>query len=460
MCPRCRYIPIKAGDEAIDRPDRVAEAIVYAADIGVKVMDVTTAALGLTPEVKAAVDYAWHKGMVMAWASNDFESADHTDGMIYPHVWPGNSVTGDHSTRGATINCTSFPGSPVSCPVWYATNTTFRSRASLTSYGPHALFSVPNNDGSTSTGIPTQAGVAALVASEGLNAVDASVLSSQLNADEIKQVVRATSSYIDKPSVNYPVTCTTCFNGLAGATFNIQYGYGRPNVFNADKAVAQGHIPPTADIRSPDWYQEVDPTKQSKLHVSADVAAPRSPSGGYTYELQYGLGPQPTEAQFHTFASGSGTGPRNVGADLDLSQIPPSFWSGQYSVDPVTRLSIEQYDVTIRVQVHAKDGTNTDQMGEDRRAFHLRHDSTERPGFPVRIGTSGESSPAMADIEGRGWLDTIVATADGTVHAIRPDGNEAPGFPVHTGPRPGDGPGLRHQLPERARMEERAATPA
>ncbi|MGB2939159.1 MAG: hypothetical protein WBD38_02505 [Candidatus Dormiibacterota bacterium] len=441
VCPLCRYIPIKAGDEAIDRPDRVAEAIVYAADNGVKVMDVTTAALGITPQVQAAVDYAWHKGMVMAWASNDFESADHTDGMFYPHTWPGNALTGDHSTRGANINCTALPGNPPSCPAFYATNTTFTSRSSLTSYGPHNLFSVPTNDGSTSSGIPTQAGVAALVASEGLNAVDAHVLSSQLNADEIKQVVRATSTYIASPSTNAgPPLCPTCFQGITGATFNIQYGYGRPNVFAADQAVAGGHVPPTADIRSPNWYQEVDPTKQSKLHVTADVAAPRSQTGAYTYELQYGLGPQPTESQFHTFAGGSGSAPANVGADLDLSQVPSSFWSGQYSVDPVTRLSIEQYDVTIRVQVHAKDGTSTDQTGEDRRAFHLRHDATERPGFPVQIGTSGESSPAMADIEGRGWLDTIVSTADGSVHAIRPDGTEAPGFPVHTGPAPGMDP--------------------
>ncbi|MEA2647413.1 MAG: hypothetical protein QOE92_2496, partial [Chloroflexota bacterium] len=71
--------------------------------------------------------------------------------------------------------------------------------------------------------------------------------------------------------------------------------------------------------------------------------------------------------------------------------------------------------------------------GEDRRAFHLRHDDTEHPGFPLHLGSSGESSPAMADIEGRGWLDIILATADGKVHAIRPDGNEAPGFPVTMG---------------------------
>ena len=386
--------------------------------------------------MKAAIDYGYHKGMVMTWASNDFESADHTDGMFYPHVWPGNSITGDHSTRGTTLDCTSFPGAP-SCPVWYSTNTTFRSRSSLTSFGPHALFSVPTNDGSTSTGIPTQAGVAALIASEGLNAVDAGHISSQLNAEEIRQVARSTASYIGNPNEGntVPWICATCFQGIAsGATFNIQYGYGRPNLLKAGQAVDAGHIPPTADIRSPDWYQEVDPTRTPVLHVSADLAAQRQPGGAYTYQFQYGLGPEPLEADFHTFATGGRIGPASVGADLDLTQVPPSFWSGQYAVDAATRASIERYDVTIRVKVVAGGDTGTAwKTGEDRRAFHLRHDATERPGFPVHIGTSGDSSPTLADIEGRGWLDAVFGTANGTVHAIRPDGTEAPGFPVYAG---------------------------
>ncbi|MGI8608475.1 MAG: S8 family serine peptidase [Candidatus Dormibacteria bacterium] len=437
MCPKCRYIPIKAGDEAIDRPDRVAEAITFAADSGVKVMDATSASLGITPTVQSAIDYAYHKGMVVVFASNDFESADHTDGMFYPHVWPGNSLTGDHSTRGASLQCPSqIPTLVPGCDTFYQTNSTYRSRSSLTSYGPHSLFSVPNNDGSTSTGTPTNAGVAALVAAEGANAAGAN--GGQLNADEIKQVVRATSLYIGTLS---PAECPslTCFQGINGATFNIQYGYGRPNVFKADQAVALGHIPPTADIRTPDWYQPVDPTKQSTVHVTADLAAPRAPGGAFTYTFQYGLGPQPTEAQFHDFGSGAHVGAANVGADLNLAAIPQSFWSGAYQ-ETADRLSIEQYDVTIRVQVHATDRTATTQMGEDRRAIHVRHDSTERPGFPVKVGSSGESSPTMADIEGRGWLDTIVSTADGSVHAYRPDGSEAPGFPVRTGPAPGMDP--------------------
>ncbi|MHB8509745.1 MAG: S8 family serine peptidase [Candidatus Dormibacteria bacterium] len=430
MCPLCRYIPIKAGDEAIDRPDRVAEAIVYCADNGVKVMDVTSASLGLTQTVKEAIDYAWKKGMVVVFASNDFESADHTDGMFYPHVWPGNSLTGDHSTRGgATCNLPPTGPGDALCP-WVTTNTTFRARSSLTSYGPHALFSAPNPDGSTSAGTPTQAGVAALVFSEAAR----DNLSPMLNADEVKQVVRSTASYIGTLS-----TCPHCFQGIDGTNFNIQYGYGRPNVYNAAVAVDHSQVPPTADIRTPDWYQAVDPTRQSMLEVRADVAARRA--GSYTWELQYGMGPQPLDSDWHTFSSGTGAGPQSVTGNIPLSDIAASFATAPYALDVAGRTSIEKYDVSVRARVYANgDRTTSWRMGEDRRAFQLRHDSTERTGFPVKLGSSGDASPAMADIEGRGWLDTIVATADGTVHAYRPDATEAPGFPLHTGPSPGMDP--------------------
>jgi hypothetical protein len=90
------------------------------------------------------------------------------------------------------------------------------------------------------------------------------------------------------------------------------------------------------------------------------------------------------------------------------------------------------------------DRTDSWATGEDRRAFHLRHDSTELPGFPLNLGASGESSPTLADIEGNGKLDTIIATSDGTVHAIRPDGTEAPGFPVRSGPAIGLDPAYSH----------------
>ena len=94
----------------------------------------------------------------------------------------------------------------------------------------------------------------------------------------------------------------------------------------------------------------------------------------------------------------------------------------------------------MRVQVFANgDTTHAYAMGEDRRAFHLRHDATQLAGFPLNLGASGEASPTLADIEGNGKLDTIVPTSDGMVHAIRPDGTEAPGFPVTTAGQPPPG---------------------
>jgi len=408
LCPNCRLISIKAGDEAIDRPDRVAEAIAFAVDSGAKVIDVTSSSLGHSPAMFGAVQYAYNHGTVVTWASNDFESADHTEGMRLPHVWPGNSIVSDQTQRSGSSSSTD------------RTAVTFRSRSSLTSFGPHSLFSVPNEDGSTSSGTPTQAGVAAMVISAGLDAAAAHQISTPLNANEVEQVVRATAS-----PINY-TPCPTCFPGLPGAEFNIQYGYGRPNLFKAMQAVHGGLIPPTADIQAPEWYSEIDPTETRFLPVQAAVAARRSRS--YSWQLQYGLGPQPLNAAFTTIASGNGKQARTISTSFDVSQIPSSFWSGDYSAPTSDRLSIEQYDVTLRLVVTDNRGL----VGEDRRVFHLRHNDSEMAGFPKYLGTSMEAGVTMADIEGHGTLDMVVAGSDGSVHAIRPDGSETPGFPVYT----------------------------
>jgi hypothetical protein len=408
VCPGCRLLSVKMGDEAIDRPDRVAEAIVFAVNSGAKVIDVTTAALGQTPSMLGAIEYAYHHGVVLAEASNDFESADHTEGMRYPHVWPGNSIVSDESNR----NGESMPGD--------LNATTFRSRSTLTSYGAHALFSVPTGDGSTSTAIPTTAGVAALVASAGIDAAKERQISEPLDANEVFQVTRASSSRIEGEP------CPGCFPGLAGAEWNIQYGYGRPNVYNAMKAAHEGSIPPDASIAGPEWYSQVDPTQQSTETVSAEVSAKRAAS--YQWKLQYAPGVEPADNEFKTVAFGSGSAPQTVSGTINLNEIPESFWAETYKAPTADRLSIERYDVSVRVVV--EDASH--RVGVDRRVFQLRHDPSEIQALHKNLGTSIESSPTLADLEGRGGLDTLVAGSDGTVHAYRPDGSEAPGWPVHT----------------------------
>ncbi len=196
----------------------------------------------------------------------------------------------------------------------------------------------------------------------------------------------------------------------------------------ADQAVAANRIPPVPDIQSPNWYALYDPTHDQSVPIDADIEARRAQS--FDWRVQYGLGPQPTEAQFQTIASGHVDGQHLTGqiASLDLSQIPASFWSAplQFTSD---LSSIEQYDVTIRIQATDERGD----MGEDRRVIAVFGDPSLRPGFPMYIGQGKDSEPVLADLQGTGKLDIIFGDSEGYVHALDPDtGQELPGWPVHT----------------------------
>ena len=407
VCPGCTVIPVKANYEALMFANTIGPSIYYAVDSGASVIVLLDAELGQSDITKAALDYAWHKGVVVVGASNDFDSTDHQNGMFWPRMWPGNGLQADQVQ--------SLAGPDAS-----RSTRTYRSRSNLTSFGPHALFSAPNLGGSTSESTPTQGGVAALVAAEGRDAADRGQIAGRLSAGEVKQVVRETASNIDDPNLGWP--------GLPGATFNIQYGYGRPNVLAADQAVAANRIPPVPDIQGPDWYALFDPTHTSSVPITAAIDGTRAHS--FHWVLQYGLGDQPTEAEFHTFASGSVNGQHLSGplGHLDLSQIPRSFWTQPFHF--TTDLSsTEQYDVTLRLQATDDRGL----MGEDRRSIAVFHDPTIRSGFPMHLGQGKDSQPVLADLQGTGKLDLIFGDANGRVHALDPDtGHELPGWPAHT----------------------------
>lgn len=408
VCPNCTLLFVKAGDEALDRTDRTAQAIYFAVDAGASVIDDTVGELGYSSLERAALQYAWSKGVVVVMASNDFDSADHQAGMFWPHVWPGNGIVSDGSGTVSQAAGTERLA------------TSFRERSNLTSFGTHALFSVPSIGGSTSESTPIQAGVAALIASYGRIASQAGYIHGRLNAGEIKQVVRSTVSPIDDPHLGWP--------GEPGASFNINYGYGRPDVVAAMAAIQQGRIPPVPDIVSPSWYALFDPTHARSVPIVADLEAPRASS--FSYKVQYGIGPQPTEAEFHTIATGrvQGHSKRGVIARLNLHDIPASIWDAAFR-QTADLSSTEQYTVTLRVQMTDDRGN----MGEDRRAIAVFHDPTLAPGYPLQLRQGAESQPDLVDLNGDGRLDLVWADEDGFVHALDVRSRrELPGWPVHT----------------------------
>ncbi len=407
ICPKCRLMPVRAGQEALDRTDDLAAAWLYAGRAGAKVIVSTTADLGYSSAMRRAVDKLWNDGVLMVESSNDFDSTDHQGGMFWPHVVPGNGMVAN--TTGAPAVLTN----PLT--------TTYRERSNLTSFGSKSMFSVATTAGSTSESTPTTGGIFGLLLSYGAQAAAEKKIAYPLTNGEAVQVMRATASDVNDSSLGWP----------AKAGWDSQYGYGRPNVHKAMAAVASGDIPPATWIESPDWYSLYDPTTTSSVPVTGHVEARRASS--YRYELQYAPGLDPSDSSFSKIGSGSGSGVYDgkVGT-LDLSKLPESFWNKAYTMSSDKQLSTtEQYTVTLRLQAWDDKG----RLGEERRTIAVHHDPTLRSGFPIKFGLGGESQPVLSDLQGTGHQAMVFGDADGRVHAIDGvSGKELPGWPAQTNP--------------------------
>lgn len=403
LCPRCMVIPIKAGAEALDRTDDLAEAWNYAADAGADVVVSVTADLGYSTFMRQTVERLWRKGVVMVEASNDFNSTDHQGGMFWPHVIPGN---------GMTPNSNGIPG-PAANPL----TTSFRVRSGQTSWGTHNIFTASTQGGSTSTSTPTIGGVMGLVLSYGKEAAPGG---KPLTGQEAIQVVRDTATDITDPTP-WP----------ARLGWDLQYGYGRPHLHRAMQAIKDGDVPPVAWIDSPDWYALYDPSKTEKVPVRGHVEARRS--SGYSWKLEFAPGPEPGEDDWIEAGSGDGDSPFDGQlGELDLSEVPESFWSKAFRLSETKTLETnEHYTVSLRVQVKDDDG----RVGEERRTIAVQRDPSWVPGFPKEIGPGGEAQSALADLQGRGRLAIVFGDTDGVLHAVDGvSGQELPGWPQRTDP--------------------------
>jgi FG-GAP-like repeat/Subtilase family len=414
VCPDCRILPVKAGAEALDRTDDLAQAWLYATDLHADVIVSTTADLGYSTFMKQAVDYAWRHGTAMVESSNDFDSTDHQGGMFHQHVLPGNAMVAN--THGMDF----IPGTTA---VQNASTTTYRARSAYTSWGTHNMFTAATTGGTTSEATPTVGGVVALVLAYGKQAAAQHKISGPLSPDEAIQVLRATASDVAAP-VNAPV------NWPAKPGFDLQYGYGRPNVYKAMQAISQNAIPPEAWINKPDWYSLYDPTARKTVKVTGHVADRRASNARWS--VQFAPGAEPVDSDFITAGQGS-LGRRHVFdgrlGTIHLNRIPASFWNKAYTLSQRKELETsENYTVTIRVRVFDDKG----RMGEERRSIAVHHDPGLRAGFPRRIGPGGESQPVLADLQGSGKEAIVFGDSDGRVHALNGHGHELPGFPVYT----------------------------
>ena len=256
------------------------------------------------------------------------------------------------------------------------------------------------------------------------------------------------------------------------------YGYGRANVNKAVKALVDDPaapsapaLPPEAEIFSPEWFQQVDPA-DSSLNVEGEVFARGAPYKCQIFAApgQYPNNSLTTDAPPGDYAavgngwcdgttthSGASAATLHKGTlgQIDLAALKARFPAGTDFNGAIPQPSIATgngrpffapHAFTFKVVVTPTTGPA--RTGEDYRSAYIHHDSDLLPGFPksIRPGgaidisdqptADGESSPALADLDGDNRNELIFGGADGYVHALRLDGSELPGWPVQSDPAP------------------------
>ena len=446
-CPSCLLLEVRVGDSFVTEVNHFAQGVVFAVDNGARVIQEALGTLNQTRFGQEAVDYAFRNGVVVIASAADEESEHHNYPATYNHTVQVNSVT-----KFANV------GGMVQTPRSYL------YLNGCTNYGAHIALSVPSSScSSEATG--KSAGIAGLVVSAALNAIDRDMLAPYprddgtaaafpLSADEVKQILIQTADDINfdarddvTPALpqNYSTTIpvpgvqdSERFPSIAG--FDQYFGYGRINADRAVLRVASGQIPPEASIETPPWFDVTD-RGAATLTVTGRAAANRAHS--YRYVLEVAPGVQPAEGDFVEQASVSDLQVARTGelGTIDLAALAarmPHGVEGPATTDDGLP-DPDRFTYTIRVRVTDDQGN----VAEDRRALALHHDADLLPGFPLALGGDGDSAAATADLDADGREEIILGSSDGAVHAVRADGSELPGWPVYTDPLElhGAGPG-------------------
>ena len=355
-CPSCMVLPLKVGDSFIADVNDFAQAVMYATDNQVNIVQQALGTLNNSSLNQAAIDYAYSHGVTVMSSAAD-ESAGH-------HNQPAGSA--NHAVVVNSLRLDDahdqLPSAPPPFPAPPPTGKTYLSLNGCTNYGGHIDISVPSAScSSEATG--KSAGMAGLIYSLARNLVKTGGLTQyaapsagfpnglDISPNEVKQVLTMTADDVNfedaspsKPRGDSPADATSACaapatpdpagtadnwaSGNAGSRyysidgFDQYFGYGRINASCAVRAVLAGRLPPEVDITSPRWWGNLDSSSTApSFALVGRVAAGRATS--YTYKVQIAYGVQPHESDWTTvYTSGNLTVPTT--GDLAQGQLTPA----------------------------------------------------------------------------------------------------------------------------------------
>jgi hypothetical protein len=360
-CPNCTVVPLRVGDSFVADVNRFGQAVLYATDNNVSVVQEALGTLNRSTLGQKAIDYAYDHGVAVIASAADEAAQHHNWPSSYAHTIVVNSVR-KYETQAP-------PGGP-DVPITPERQSYLQFNG-CTNFSTHITLAIPSSScSSNATGVG--AGMAGIIYSAALNANDAGRLARDpsctrtngqhcvITANEVRQLMASGTITPEDPNANVPAdptnnrepgladdinftrgadsSCTPvptpgctdpsrrfassdvnrpyALGNVAGPFrsypahkgFDQYYGYGRVNMVKAADAASAGTIPPTAEITAPSWYRQIDPG-QPNFDVSGQVGA-RSEDYTCTVEVA------------------PGSDPNNSGATSDFRQVGSSWCDG------------------------------------------------------------------------------------------------------------------------------------
>lgn len=397
VCPECTIIMVRVADSFVCDANDFAGAVIFGVDSGAQVIQEALGSINMTPYARDAIEYAYNNNTVII--------ASAADELSFHHNMPG---TNNHTVY---VHAIVYDGaSPKS-------STTFLNFNNCTNYGGQLVLSTPGT-GCSSEAVGMTSGHAGMIYSAGLQAK----VDPPLSAEELRGILVESTDDIDVPESK---TDPTKFP--SGPGWDLHFGYGRNNVFKSVSMVFDDEIPPEVDIVEPLWFEPIEVTQTPKVKIQTrigkriDGKKPRYAK--YTWKLELAKGVDP-KSGWKELTKGD-----TDGQDGDLWEWDAAATAKEMFDYDAPLIHHDQYTVTLRLTVTAKNKAGKELRSEFRKTVGLYEDPNLLPGYPKRLTTSSEASPKLFDLDGDGGDEIIVPTSDGVIHAWKADGSEAKGWP-------------------------------
>lgn len=382
-CPRCGVLPIRVSERGLAPGNALGLAIIYATDSGAKVAAVSAAAAGGSILITRAIAHANANGtLVVAGASRTGDTR--REPAFDPElVLIAGTITHSDARRDRATSALA----PDPC----------------SGSGLALSLVAPGRCDDTAVGLT--AGAAGLAASAALGIPERNVapLSPPLSAGELRRLLAGTAAVLPNRSSWSPMV-----------------GWGRADARAAVDAVIQRRIAPGIRLVSPEPQLLIDPTSGAAFLVTARVENRRASAGRWV--LERALGDAPEDSAFLPIASGT-VGP------AELAEVEAHVETSGLSADPTQPpAGPGAFAVTLRLSASAGSGADATRA-EVRRVVHVHRDLELLPGFPRALGAGVLGSPRLADLDGDGDREIVIATDAGRIYAIDAAGRDLPGWP-------------------------------